>query len=161
MSSEYSWRIFQEAQFAFDRNRYSEAMNLTNQAKANRVAESDYEVYILNVALSPLAVRRSGDSFDAVLEVLKERDQTEAINIIQKYLDLYGESSFNYSVAKMQAWVKEKRVYPEADFLIGKIYRIEGEYKTALDFYEKARLESKFLDIPEQEPEKGLCFLLG
>ena len=50
----------------------------------------------------------------------------------------------------MKDWVEEKRVYPEADFLIGKIYRLEGEYKTALDFYEKARSESDFLDIPEQ-----------
>ena len=149
-SSEFSWRILQDAQFAFDKGEISRAMNLANKAKANRVAESDYEVYILDVALSPLAVRRAGEDFDAVLEVLKERDQTEAISIINRYLELYGKSFFHYSVNKMEDWVEEKRVYPEADFLIGKIYRLEGEYKTAIDFYEKARLESSFLDIPDQ-----------
>ena len=149
-SSEYSWRILQNAQFAFDNGDFAKAMNLANKAKANRVAESDYEVYILDVALSPLAVRRAGDSFDSVLEVLKERDQTEAISIINNYLSLYGEKFFQYSVHKMEDWVEEKRVYPEADFLIGKLYRLEGEYKTAIDFYEKARLESSFLDIPDQ-----------
>ncbi len=150
VSSEFSWRILQDAQFAYDKGEFSKAMNLANKAKANRVAESDYEVYILDVALSPLAVRRAGENFDSVLEVLKERDQTEAISIINRYLSLYGEKFFQYSVHKMEDWVEAKRVYPEADFLIGKIYRLEGEYKTAIDFYEKARLESSFLDIPDQ-----------
>ena len=148
--AEYSWRILQDAQFAFDKGRFATAMNLANKAKANRVAESDYEVYIFDVALSPLAVRRAGEDFDAVLEVLKDRDQTEAISIINRYLELYGAAFFQYSVHNMEDWVEKKRVYPEADFLIGKIYRLEGEYKTAIDFYEKARLESSFLDIPEQ-----------
>ena len=150
VSSEFSWRILQDAQFAYDKGEFSKAMNLANKAKANRVAESDYEVYILDVALSPLAVRRAGENFDSVLEVLKERDQTEAISIINRYLSLYGEKFFQYSVHKMEDWVEAKRVYPEADFLIGKIYRLEGEYKTAIDFYEKAHLESSFLDIPDQ-----------
>ena len=149
-SSEFSWRILQDAQFAYDKGDFAKAMNLANKAKANRVAESEYEVYILDTALSPLAVRRAGEDFDAVLEVLKERDQSEAISIIKRYLELYGPKTFQYSVHKMEDWVKAKRVYPEADFLIGKIYRLEGEYKTAIDFYEKARLESDFLDIPEQ-----------
>ncbi|WP_294429726.1 hypothetical protein [uncultured Treponema sp.] len=148
--TEYSWRIFQDAKFAFDKGDFANAMNLANKAKANRVAESDYEVYILDTALSPLAVRRAGENFDSVLEVLEERDQTEAINIIKHYLELHGEDFFQYSIHKMKDWIEEKRVYPEADFLIGQIYRFEGEYKTAIDFYEKARLESKFLDIPEQ-----------
>lgn len=150
VSSEFSWRILQDAQFAFDKGEFSRAMNLANKAKVNRVAESDYEVYILDVALSPLAVRRAGENFDSVLEVLKERDQIEAISIINRYLSLYGEKFFQYSVHKMEDWVEAKRVYPEADFLMGKIYRLEGEYKTAIDFYEKARVESSFLDIPDQ-----------
>lgn len=149
-SSEVSWRILQDAQFAYDKGDFSKAMNLANKAKANRVAESEYEVYILDVALSPLAVRRAGEDFDSVLEVLKERDQIEAISIINRYLELYGAKFFSYSVHKMEDWVKEKQVYPEADFLIGKIYRLEGEYKTAIDFYEKARMEGSFLDIPDQ-----------
>ena len=148
--SEFSWRILQEAHFAYDKGEFAKAMNLANKAKANRVSESEYEVYILDVALSPLAVRRAGENFDAVLEVLKERDQIEAISIIKHYLELYGAKFFDYSVHKMEDWVKAKRVYPEADFLIGKIYRLEGEYKTAVDFYEKARLSSDFLDIPDQ-----------
>lgn len=149
-SSEFSWRILQDAQFAYDNGDIAMAMNLANKAKTNRVAESDYEVYILDVALSPLAVRRAGEDFESVLDVLKERDQVEAISIIKRYIELYGAKFFDYSVHKMEDWVKEKRVYPEADFLIGKIYRLEGEYKTAIDFYEKARLESSFLDIPDQ-----------
>ena len=150
-TSELSWRILQDAKFAYDKGEFSTAMNLANRAKANRVAESDWEVYILDVALSPLAVRKAGDSFNAVLEVLNERDQTEAISIINRYLELNGEAFYAHSVSKLKDWVFDKRVYPEADFMIGKIYRLEGEYKTAVDFYEKARLASSFLDIPDQQ----------
>lgn len=148
--AEFSWRILQDAHFAYDKGDFSSAMNLSSKAKANRAAESDYEVYVLDTALSPLAVRRAGDDFDAVLEVLTEREQTEAISIINRYLSLYGASFFHHSVKNMKNWVNEKRVYPEADFLIGKIYRLEGEFKTATDFYERARLEGSFLDIPDQ-----------
>ena len=148
--TDYSWRIFQDAKLAFDRGEFATAMNLANKAKANRVSESDYEVYILDAALSPLAVRRAGENFDSVLSVLEEREQNEAISIINRYLELHGEAFFQYSIHKMKDWIEEKRVYPEADFLIGKIYRLEGEYKTAIDFNEKARMESNFLDIPEQ-----------
>lgn len=148
--SDYSWRILQRAQFAYDKGDFATAMNLSNKAKSNRIAESDYELYVLDMALAPLAVRRAGDTFDAVLEVLKERDQNEAVSIIKRYIELHGEKFFKNSVETMKNWIKDKRVYPEADFLIGKIYRLEGEYKTAVDFYEKARLEKDFFDIPDQ-----------
>lgn len=148
--SEFSWRILQEAQVAFENNNYSEAMNLANKAKENRKAESDWEFYILDTSLSPLAVRKAGTDFDDVLKVLKERDENEAIALINKYLDLYGRERFKNSVTEMVNWLKEKSVYPEADFLIGRIYQIEGEYDTAYAFYEKARLGKNFLDIPDE-----------
>ena len=150
VASEFSWRILQQAQVAFENNDYSNSINLANKAKENRKAESEWEFYILDTALSPLAVRRAGTDFDDVLDVLKERDENEAISLINKYLNLYGKDRFKNSVTEMVAWVKEKNVYPEADYLIGKIYQIEGEYETAYRFFEKARVSKNFLDIPDE-----------
>lgn len=149
VASEYSWRILENARIAYDAADYGEAMNLANRAKANRRAEIAWEVYTLENALSPLAVRKVGDSFGDVLKILAKRDENEAVKLINKYLRFYGTGFFGDSISNLVEWVKEKNVYPEADFLIGKIYQLEGEYKTAYEFYEKARVEREYLDIPD------------
>lgn len=147
-AEKYSWRILENAQVAFDSAKYSEAMNLANQARESRKAEITWEVFILEKALSPLAVRRAGESFADVLKILAERDENNAIELINKYLRRYGTEFYDDSISNLVSWIREKTAYPEADFLIGKIYQIEGEYKTAYSFYEKARQEREYLDIP-------------
>ncbi|MBQ0051338.1 MAG: hypothetical protein KBT11_04660 [Treponema sp.] len=148
--SDYSWRILQEASFLFENNDFNKAMNMANKAKENRKAESKWECYILDNSLSPFAVRRVGSNFDDVLPVLEERQQDEAVNIINKYIKLYSKKRFHESVYEMRSWVEAKSVYPEADYLIGKIYQVEGEYELAYSFYEKARQNASFLDVPDQ-----------
>lgn len=148
--SNYSWRILENAKVAFDSTKYAEAMNLANKAKQNRVAEISWEVSVLENAFAPLAVRRAGEHFIDVLAILRERDENEAIALTEKYLKLYGSDFYDDSISNLVSWLKAKTVYPEADFLIGRIYQLEGEYKLAYDFYEKARLERAYLDIPDQ-----------
>lgn len=148
--SEYSWRILQEAGALYDQNDLSAALNLALKAKENRKEESEWESYVLENALSPFEVRRAGDEFEQVLPVLREREQKEALGIINKYLDLYSSERFHNSISELRDYIKAKSVYPEADFLIGKIYQIEGEYKAAYDFYDEARRNADFLDIPDQ-----------
>jgi len=152
-SKNYSWRILESAQVAYDAAYYGEALNLANNAKEKHRAESDWERYVLETALAPLAVRKAGDEFGEVLKVLREREEKDAIGLIEKYTRLYGEEKFDGSISKLVSWVKAKAVYPEADFLIGKIYQLEGEYPTAYTFYEKARLEREYLDIPDTHYE--------
>ena len=148
-SMNVSWRVLENAQVAYDSAKYGEALNLANKAKASRKAEIEWESYILESALSPLAVRRVGDFFSDVLNILRERDENEAVAIIERYIRLNGESFYHNSVSELVSWVKAKAVYPEADFLIGKIYQLEGEFRTAYNFFEKARVEREFLEIPD------------
>lgn len=147
--SEYSWRILQEAKALYDQNDLSGALNLALKAKENRKTESDWENYILENALSPFAVRHVGNEFEKVLPVLEEREQKDALSIIRKYLDLYSSERFHDSVYELKDFINAKSVYPEADYLVGKIYQVEGEYKAAYNFYEEARLNADFLDIPD------------
>ena len=148
--SNYSWVIMENAKVAFDSGRYGEAMRLANTAKQNRIAEINWEVYILEKATTPPAVRRVGDTFPDVLRILRERDEHDALELMEKYLRLHGSGFYGNSVSRLISWLKAKTVYPEADFLIGKIYQLEGEYKLSYDFYERARLERDYLDIPDQ-----------
>lgn len=150
---EYSWRILEQAQVFYDNGKFGEALNLAIKAKENRQRESSYEFDILEKALTPRQVTRVGTHFDDVLVVLKERDEAEAVSIINYYLDLHGSAYFDESVSSLAEWIKNKGVYPEADYLIGKIYQLEGEYATAEKYYESAFKNSSFLDIPEQKTD--------
>ena len=148
-NEEAPWRMLEQAQVAYDSGDYGMALNLANKAKENKSLEINWELNVLENALAPRQVRRAGDHFADVLLVLDERDENDAISLIKHYLirkdaDFYGDS-----VSKLVSWLKESIVYPEADFLIGKVYQLEGEFKLASSFYEKARREADFLDIPD------------
>ena len=148
-NSEAAYRVLEEATVAFETGDYGKAMQLANEAKDRRRAEATYETYILENALSPRAVKRVGTDFHDVLEILNERDEHEAIAIINLYLKRFGSEYFSHSVDTMVSWIKEKAVYPEADFMIGKIYQLEGEFDVALEFFERACKESAYLDVPD------------
>lgn len=143
------WRILEKAQVAFDGGKYGDAVNLANAAKDSHVAEIKWEESVLNKALSPSAVQKAGDEFAQVLAVLKERDEYTSIDLINSYLNKYGQSYFGNSVKRLASWIQAKSMYPEADFLLGQIYRLEGEYTLASQYYEQARENAKYLDIPD------------
>lgn len=150
VASEYSWRLLQHAEVLYDSGNYTEAMTYALKAKENRQGESRWESFTLDNSLSPFEVRRAGEQFENVMPVLLERQQSESIKIVNKYLDLYSPERFNNSIYNLKSWIEKKSVYPEADYLIGKIYQVEGEYKSAYTFYENARKNSDFLDIPDE-----------
>ncbi len=151
--SEKSWRILEQAQVCFDSKNYGEAFKYANQALSLRKEESDTEYNILDVAISPVQVRRAGKEFSSVMPVLKEREQKEALSILDKYLKLYGNEFFNDDIHTLLEWLKNRSVYPEADYLIGKIYQLEGEYSLAQKFYERAYAEKEYLDIADVKYE--------
>lgn len=151
--SEKSWRILEQAQVCFDSKNYGDAFKYANQALSLRKEESENEYNILDAAISPVQVRKAGKEFSAVMPVLKEREQKEALSILDKYLKLYGNDFFKNDIHNLLEWLKNRSVYPEADFLIGKIYQLEGEYSLAQNFYERAYEEKEYLDIADVKYE--------
>lgn len=148
-NEEAPWRMLEQAVVAFDAGNYGMALNLANKAKENRALQINWELNVLETALSPRQVRKAGDRFSDVLAVLRERDENEAIAVINQYLTFHGESFYSNSVSALVAWLDKSAVYPEADFLTGNIYQLEGEFQLASSFYEKARVEAEFLDVPD------------
>lgn len=150
-TSEQHWRLLEKATVAFDSGEYNEALRFANRAKESRKMEVTWQLYVLNRATTPADVKREGEEFRNVLRILKERDENVAVGLIQDYLDKYGEEFFNDSISKMISWIKESKVYPEADYLLGKIYQLEGEYDLAHQYFEEARENSDYLDIPDEK----------
>lgn len=143
-----SRRILQQANEAFDAKDFGTAFRLAETAKERWKTEKEHSVAALETALSQPALMRAGDNLETVLALLRERNNTEAVRIIESKLVRFGVQDFDYSVKNFTAYIKNT-AYPEADFLLGKLYMIEGEYALAEHFYALAYEGRRYLDIPD------------
>lgn len=150
-SEKESWQIFQNAQQEYDIGNYSSSMRLAQDAVSKRKEESQNNLRILTNSLTPYQVRKVGDLIPDVVSVLTERQEYDSLKIINKYISLFGSDFFNNSIKELTEYIKKCQEYPEAYYLIAKIYHIEGEYDMALSFLEKARSSSDILEIPAEE----------
>ena len=63
--------------------------------------------------------------------VLESRNSYDAVNLINELLDKFGASYFSNSITNMLLYLEDYLEYPEADYLIGRVYMYEGEYDIA------------------------------
>src|SRR5574344_273729 len=83
---QYSWRMLQKAQTAFDQRDFGLAFKHADAAKINRKKEVEWAITTLEQAMKPVAVQKVGDNIDAILDILKERDSHDAVSIIESNL---------------------------------------------------------------------------
>ena len=121
-------RIFLDAQIAFDRQDYGLALKLVERAKAARKQKVKWEVYTLENSLKPAEVKRAGDFIPDILPVLSDRQDYDALEIFSRYEKLYTMDFFENSAKKLIAFIKNRSEFPEADYLSGCVYQLEGEY---------------------------------
>lgn len=145
-----SWMTLQDAQLSYEQGDFGEAVRLVDTAKSKRRDEVAWSLYVLNQALNPSAVQVVGDNIDAVVEVLKERNAEDALTVIHDVLVKRSQEELNYSIAKLVKTVALYEEYPEADFMLGKLYMLEGEYVLADAFLTRAWEHADILDIPDQ-----------
>lgn len=143
------WRILLEAQNKYDSLDYSSALIEANRAKSVRLQNSVWAEFILNEAISPMQVRKGGDAISDVLPILEERYSDDAVEVIRSLLKSKSAAFFDNSMKKLIEYVTALRVYPEADYLCGKVYQSEGEYDLAMRYYDSAVKNADFLDIYE------------
>jgi tetratricopeptide (TPR) repeat protein len=142
------WRSLKKAQDAFADNDFGAAIKAADQAKKIRRQDTEYQTFVLENTLKKSKVRHAGDSFDRVLPVLKELELTEAIDVVKFYTEKYGEEFFDHSYSALMNFVPDYSQYPEADFLLGKVYRLEGEYEIAFQYMKNAYDYSRNLSVP-------------
>jgi len=141
------YAVMLEAQEKFDNMDYGGALNKALEAKEIRQKLCAWQCYVLDKDLAPAAVRRKGDYIPDVVAVLKERDAFESVEIINSLVDKKSMDFFNSSIKKLVSYAASLDVYPEADFICGKVYQFEGEYDVAMQFFDKAIKNSDFLDV--------------
>ncbi len=149
-TSEQSWRVLAKAQVAFDKGDYGDAIALCEEAKKARDRALEWNRYVMENTLNSPEVRRKGPFISDLIPVLKDREDFEALEIINAWLDRKGADYFDNSLPKLYEYLKRLSEYPERDFLQARIYRLEGEYDLAMRFLKNAREQSGLLDVPEQ-----------
>ncbi len=137
------------AQNAFENGDYGKALSLAEKAKDERIKAVESELKILEQTQKIAAVRKAGDLLDDVMGELSQRNQAKAIDVIENYVDKYGKDRFDGKFSKLKEFIVRNKNFPESDFLIGKIYRLEGETSVAEDYMNKAYDKKDILNVPD------------
>lgn len=145
-----SWKIMDAAQTQYENGEFGEALNTCEKARSTHEARIDTYIETLKKSLSSTEVKKAGDDVDAVYKVLERRNDDTAIDILDDIFRIHDSGYFRNSVSGIFGWLQSIRGYPEADYLMGKIYEAEGETDIAISFYERAWQNRAYLDIPDE-----------
>lgn len=148
-----SIKAYRQALGCYENQEYGKALKYAEEANLYRKQESEYELKVLQNSLSAKKVINAGIEIDKVLKVLEERGEKESIRIINYYTKLKGVDFFDNNIENIRSYIKKIEIFPEAYRLIGDIYKLEGEYNFAEDYYTLALDNADILDIPNQKYE--------
>lgn len=146
-----TWKLLDSAKKEFSKDEFGSALTLCEKSRETYEMYIDYCVDELETSLSSREVKKAGDAITDVRSALLKRNENSSIEILDSILGNHPSTSFGNSMNALMSWLKEKKAFPEADFLMGKIYEAEGERAIALSFYESAWTHREYLDIPSEK----------
>lgn len=138
---------------AMDAQDYGKALKYSEDAILYRKQRIENQINKLKNSLSAKRVQAAGDHLDPVLNVLNNRKEYETAGIIEYYIKKKGKDYFDNSVTKLLEYLEDSKDFPEAHKIIGDIYKLEGEYTYAEEYYMLALQRSDVLDIPDEKYE--------
>ncbi len=149
--SEQSWRILFKAQEAFNSGNYGDALALCENARKSRQKELEWNCWVMEYTLNAPEVKKHGPFISDLIPVLEGREDYDALEIINSWVDHKGASYFDNSLPKLYDYLKRLKEYPESDFLLARIYRLEGEYDLSMQFLQNAWQNAELLDVAAQK----------
>ena len=136
---------------AMDAQDYGKALKYSEDAILYRKQNIENQINTVKNSLSAKRVQAAGDRFDPVLAVLENRKEYETANIINYYLKKKGKDYFEDSINNLLIYLENSKAFPEAHKIIGDIYKLEGEYQFAEEYYLMALDKADVLDIPDEK----------
>lgn len=146
-------KFYYQGKTDFEELNYGSSLKKLNAAKTERIKKTQNEIRILENAFKPAEVKYAGALISDKIPVLKEREDYDALKIINRYEKVFTLEFFEDSPENLIDYIKKSQSFPEADYLIAQIYIIEGEYAIAIDYLEKAYMASEMLSIPDEKYE--------
>lgn len=142
------WYILKEAQDAYDFGEYGNCVALAEKAKSKRKDQIKWEQYTLDQSQRLALIRNAGDELKNVTRAMADAKQKNALAIVEQYLETYGTQKFHGSFSALLKFINENNSYPEADYLIGRVYKLEGEASLAAVYMKRAYEASDMLSVP-------------
>ena len=132
------WLSHEYGKQQFRSSNYGEALLLFEDARRDRRAmyeqmERDF-IHLLSIN----EVRRIGDALDRVERFAAERHYKAASAALTELYYRIPKASLNNSASAALAAFDKLKNYPEAEYWIGEVYRVENELMLALAQYRKA-----------------------
>lgn len=150
---EDSVKTYRQAKEFYEEQNYGKALKYAEDAITYKKQQIAKENKVLTDALSARRVQAVGTKINDVLRILENRGEKEAIRIINVYVNKKGADFFENDINNLVAYINNNSEYPEAQKVIGDIYKIEGEYAFAEEYYLMALNNKDILDIPDEKYE--------
>ncbi len=149
-ASDKPWHLLETAKLRMEQGEFGEALNNVNYARQIHEQEMNAKYEYLLHAIKSKQVKREGDNIYSVYSILKKREDYDACKILDDIFLTHPPVFFDKSMEKLMSWLKKRAIYPETDFLTGKIFFAEGEYQQAMTYYKKAWDNREMLEIPDE-----------
>lgn len=153
VQEDYPWLLFEQGKAAYEKREFEKALLLFKQAREIHKTQVTAQYDYLISALKSYEVKAAGDRIADVYSVLKQREDYEACAILDGIFLNNPPAYFDKSISSLLVWLSKRFIYPECDYMIGKVYEIEGELSQARDFYQTAWEAREFLYIPDMRFE--------
>jgi tetratricopeptide (TPR) repeat protein len=140
------WFILEEGKFAFRSGNYGEALIAFEEAKRERRSKYEYMEQAMIDLLSIYEVRRMEDNLEKIEQYIDERHHVDAADALAELYYRVPKDVLEGSAEKALEELGRLKAYPEAEYWIGEVYRIEGELNIALIQYQRAYDQRKFLE---------------
>jgi len=132
------WLSFEYGKQQFRAGDYGAALMLFEDARRDRRAMYEQMERDLIHLMSEREVRRIGDYLDKVDNYSREHLYRTASAALDELYYRIPKASFENSANAALAAFKKLKDYPEAEYWIGEVYRVESELSLALTQYKKA-----------------------
>lgn len=146
-------QAFRQAKVYYNEANYGKALKSAEDAILFKKNSIEKEVKTIENSLASKEVQRARGKISDIIPILRERQETDCIAIIDYYMAKQGAEFFHDSIWNLTAFIKTQKEYPEAQKLIGDIYKIEGEYELAEKFYRQALANFEIFDVPDEKYE--------
>ena len=151
MQQNQSVEAYRQALQFYDQTDYGNALKYAEDAVLYRRQYIENQTEELKKSLSSKQVQKAGKDINQIKAVLEERQEFKSINIIDSYLKIKGNDFFHNSINELLDYMNKMIVFPEAHKLIGDVYKVEGEYDFAEEYYQLALKNCDVLDIPDEK----------
>jgi len=143
------WITLEEGKRHFRNGAYGDALRFFGDARENRKNYYAKMERDLATLLSVHEVRMLGDDLGLLEFYIKKNSWSDVMAALKDlYYHVPKDNLRNSSRAALSE-LKHLKNYPEAEYWIGEVYRMEGEFSIALSQYQKAYDQRMLLETPE------------